>query len=75
MDERENQPGFGTGLMIGTVVGLIFGMLYAPHSGRETRQIIKMKKDEAEQLVVEAKERAKKIIDEAKSKVAEEKST
>ncbi len=54
-EERDEKSGssklatlkcFLAGLGIGGVVGAILGILYAPQSGKETREAIKDKKDE-----------------------------
>jgi gas vesicle protein len=60
---------------MGAVIGAAVGILYAPHSGTETRAMLKEKaehaKEKAEEVVTEAKEKAKVIVAEAKEKAAE----
>ena len=61
-----NENNFGKGMLIGFLTGGAIGaalaLLYAPKSGRELRQDIKLKSDEylddAEKYIAEAKDRA-----------------
>jgi gas vesicle protein len=55
------------GLIIGGFVGVVFGILYAPKSGKETREEIANKTDE---LLVKAKEEYGNAL--AKSKIVYE---
>ena len=52
------------GFLIGMAIGLAAGILYAPRSGRETREIIGEKTSEA-------RGKAEEIINKAKSKAAQ----
>jgi len=71
---KEN--GLAKGLLIGFLtggaVGAILALLYAPKSGKELRNDIKMKTndylDEAEKYIAEAKDKAKELINEGKKK-------
>lgn len=49
---------FITGLILGAVIGLAAGMLYAPQPGSETRELLKEK---AEKVKEKAKEVAQKV--------------
>lgn len=40
---KDSGAGFFTGLIIGAVIGLAVGFLYAPQSGDETRRLVKEK--------------------------------
>lgn len=51
---KDNLASFGIGIGVGLLIGGILGILYAPKSGTETRQIIKDK-------AVELKEKAKEL--------------
>ena len=55
------------GLIIGGLIGVVLGILYAPKSGKETREDIANKADE---LLAKAKEEYEKAVE--KSKVAYE---
>ena len=50
----------GFGFMLGAVVGVAFGMLYAPRPGIETREMITEKTEEAREKIGEAVEKVKK---------------
>jgi gas vesicle protein len=68
----EKGSGFAVGLVLGTAVGVTLGILYAPHSGAETRAMLRGRiddaKERAEEIVAEARERAKKIVEDARGK-------
>ncbi|MDP2730085.1 MAG: YtxH domain-containing protein [Dehalococcoidales bacterium] len=70
MSENRNASGFGMGLLAGVAVGLAIGALYAPHSGKETRTLLKKRAQEAEckaeEILAGARQRAKKIVDNAR---------
>lgn len=59
---RESIASFGIGLGIGVLIGGILGILYAPKSGEETRQIIKEK-------AVELKDKAKGLPADIRAKI------
>jgi len=63
MNERDSSH-FALGFLLGAVAGLAIGFLYAPKSGRETREMLKEKGGEV-------KEKAKEIAAKAKEKVKE----
>jgi gas vesicle protein len=39
--EHDATSGFLTGFIMGVIVGAAIGFLYAPHPGKETREIVK----------------------------------
>jgi len=64
MSSKDAFAGIGLGIAIGAVIGLAAGMLYAPHPGEETRQILKEKTREFKHKAVDAIEHGKeKAID------------
>jgi len=38
---KDNACGFGIGLLTGAVIGGVVALLYAPKTGKQTRQLIK----------------------------------
>lgn len=62
--------GFLKGLLAGGLIGAALALLYAPKSGRETREDLKRKSrelyDDADAYLGDMKERAAKIVDEGK---------
>jgi gas vesicle protein len=71
---RENNIGKGLilGFLAGGAIGAIFGMLYAPKSGKELRDDLRVKSneylDDADKYVAEAKDRAKDLINEGRKR-------
>ena len=55
--------GFGIGLLTGAVIGGVIALLYAPKTGKETRQLIK---DKATEVVETAKEKTSEVMDTVK---------
>ena len=51
MNDKGSGPGFGAGILLGLAVGAILGFLFAPHSGKETREMMKNKADEVSATV------------------------
>jgi gas vesicle protein len=43
MSDKNSGPGFGMGFILGIVIGAAVGFLFAPRSGKETREIVKDK--------------------------------
>ena len=71
---RENNIGKGLllGFIAGGAIGAIFGMLYAPKSGKELREDLRIKSgeylDEADRYIAQARDRAKEVINEGKQR-------
>lgn len=61
---KDHAVGFGIGLLAGAVIGGVAALLYAPQSGKETRQQIK---DKTTALVDAVKEKSAGIVHELKS--------
>ena len=70
MMSKESAGGFGIGLLIGAVVGLAVGLLYAPRSGKETREQIK---EQATEFMDRAKGKATEIRQTIGEKIAPQK--
>ena len=51
MDNKDSGPGFGIGLILGLVVGVALGFLFAPQSGKETRELVKDKAEDVSGVV------------------------
>jgi len=76
MTEHENQRGhFFKGFLIGSVLGALAGILFAPKSGKELRSGIREKGSEvlkdAKEIYADASTKAKEIIEEAKHQAKE----
>ena len=75
MSDKDNGTSFAIGFIVGAVIGMAVGFLYAPRPGEEMRAMIREKagktKEKAEEIIEEARERAKRIIADAKGKAAE----
>ncbi|HET6477665.1 MAG TPA: YtxH domain-containing protein [Dehalococcoidales bacterium] len=56
MAEKDTGASFAVGFLLGAIVGVAIGFLYAPQPGRETRAMLKEK---AEIAAEKAKETAK----------------
>ena len=61
MSERNND--LLKGLFVGGLIGMVLGVLFAPKSGKQTREDITRKADE---LLVKAKEEYETAIEKAK---------
>jgi gas vesicle protein len=61
MDDNVMAKGLLIGLLAGAVIGVAVGMLYAPSSGSETREMIR-------ERAMEAKDRAGEMVDKVKER-------
>ena len=64
----DNAIGFGIGLLSGAIIGGAIALLYAPKSGKETRQLIKDKTTEVVEVV---KEKTSGVMDAVKESASE----
>jgi gas vesicle protein len=75
---KDHAVGFGVGLLSGVVIGGIIALLFAPQSGKETRQMIKNKATgmvdaikgkaaEANEIADSVKEKTTRVVHELKS--------
>jgi len=51
MDDKNSGPGFGIGLILGIAVGAALGFIFAPRSGKETKDFLKDKADDVSATV------------------------
>ena len=65
---KDHAIGFGIGLLTGAVIGGVIALLYAPKTGKETRQIIK---DKTTEVVDTVKEKTSGSIDTVKEAASE----
>lgn len=61
---------FGIGLLAGAAIGLAIGLLYAPKSGAETRQLISERTGGVVEAVKEKATEVKEKVAEVKGKLA-----
>ena len=75
MADRDGSTGFGIGLLVGAVLGLAIGFLFAPRPGAETRQLLKEKAEVARERAAEAarkvRETASQTVKRARAKMEE----
>lgn len=68
MSEKGNTGSFFTGLLIGAVIGVAVGILFAPQSGKETRAVLKDKAVKAKEKAGELVQKVKQISSDLKTK-------
>jgi gas vesicle protein len=72
MSEENSGPSFFTGLLLGTIIGAVLGLLFAPQPGEKTREQLRSKADEfislGKSAWEEGKEAASQKKDELKAK-------
>lgn len=59
---RDSGSGFLTGLIMGALIGVVVGFLYAPQSGTETRRVVKEKADVVKERASRAAGRVKDVV-------------
>jgi gas vesicle protein len=59
---RDRAVGLGIGLLTGAIIGGVIGLLFAPRTGKETRQLIKEKATDVADLVKETTTRMFHIL-------------
>lgn len=75
MEPTRNHSGnFLKGLLIGGLVGVVAGILLAPKAGKELREELKGKADEARALLEKTVERAQELKKEADRQFSEARS-
>jgi len=71
MAEKDTGTSFAIGFILGAVVGVTIGFLYAPKPGRETRALLKEKAETAREKASEVAEKAKEAAAKAEKRVEE----
>ena len=66
--ESKTLTGFGIGLISGVIIGGVIALLYAPRSGKETRQLVK---DKATEIVDAATEKTSGVMETIKEAASE----
>lgn len=68
MNERDT-GNFFAGFMVGAIIGVALGFLFAPQSGVETREMIKSKAEKAKEKAGELSEKVKQMTSDIKEKI------
>jgi len=68
---KDSAKGFGIGLLVGAVIGGVIALLYAPKTGKETRQLIKDKVTEVTEVVDAVKGKTTEVVDAVKESASE----
>ncbi len=68
MADGDRGSGFAIGLLVGAVLGLAIGFLFAPRSGEETRRLLKEKAGVARERAAEITKRVRETAGEAVKK-------
>ena len=67
---KDNAVGFGIGLLTGAVIGSVIALLFAPQSGKETRQMIKNKATGMMDAIKGKAAEANEVVDTVKDKTS-----
>jgi len=59
---RDTSTGFFSGLLVGAVIGVAVGLLYAPQPGTETRRLVKEKASEIKEKTSKAVGKIKESV-------------
>jgi gas vesicle protein len=65
MAERDGSPGFGTGFVVGAIIGLAIGFLYAPKPGEETRELARESVDKVREKAMASLRKLERTASEA----------
>jgi len=59
MADRNGGSGFAIGLLVGAAIGLAIGFLFAPKSGKETRQLLREKAETARERATDVSKKVR----------------
>jgi gas vesicle protein len=59
MADRNGGSGFAIGLLVGAALGLAIGFLFAPKSGKETRELLREKAEAARERATEVSKKVR----------------
>lgn len=68
---KDNVTGFGIGLLTGVIIGGVIALLYAPKSGKETREMLRSKAMETRDRALDVTEHVKDFATETADTVKE----
>ena len=71
MADKNGGSGFVNRLVVGAVVGLAIGFLYAPRPGEETRQVLKEKLESVREKGERVREKAADVAEKVKETASE----
>ena len=60
---RDSGSGFFTGLVVGALIGVMVGFLYAPQSSAQTRRVVKEKAEVVKERAYKAAGRVKDVVE------------
>jgi len=74
MADGDRGSGFAIGLIVGAVLGLAVGFLFAPQSGKETRQLLREKAETARERAADITRKVRETAGETVKKAQTKKS-
>jgi gas vesicle protein len=69
MSEKDMGSSFGMGFVIGAIVGVAIGFLYAPKPGTETRTLLRDRATEVADRTREVADKTREVAGEARKRV------
>ncbi|MDP2917128.1 MAG: YtxH domain-containing protein [Dehalococcoidia bacterium] len=69
--ERDSLSNFALGLIVGAAIGAAVGLLYAPRSGKETRELLGKRASELRDKAEDLREKAGEYVEKARERAAE----
>ena len=67
MNDRD-AGGFFAGIVVGAIIGVALGFLFAPRAGEETREVLLQKASEAKEKASELSGKVRKVASEVQEK-------